>query len=152
MKRIAFGAIAASAVLAGTAFAAEPTMGAKLGVSAQEIGQALAESGYDMTRYERENGRIEVTAAKEDRRHKLYVDAVTGDVVEIDDSVRRGPWPRPGTKDDDIRASLAADGYEIVKYESERGDIEVYALKEGRRWEMKIDPANGQVLRVEEED
>lgn len=44
-----------------------------------------------------------------------------------------------------------ADGYRIVKYERERGRIEVYADRDGRRWELKIDPRDGRIVEVEAE-
>ena len=54
--------------------------------------------------------------------------------------------------DSKIRSNLSAQGYKIVKYEREHGKIEVYAIKDGRRWELKIDPRTGKVLRIESED
>lgn len=152
MSRIFIPILATAVLLTGTSLAAEPALGVKLGSSATEIGAALGSEGYDMTKYEREHGRIEVTAIKEQRQIKAYVDAATGEVVEIASREGGGQWARPGAKDEQIRTSLAAQGYEIVKYEREQGEIEVYALKDGRRWELKIDPRNGRVLRAEEED
>jgi len=141
----------AAAIVTGAAFAVEPAPGAQLGVTAAEIGKSLDADGYDMTRYEREGGRIEVRAIKGDRRIEIYVDSSTGKVVELESRLRRGPNPRPGADDEQIRASLAAQGYEVTKYERERGEIEVYALKDGRRYELKIDPRTGEILKVEDE-
>lgn len=141
----------AAAIVAGSAFAVEPAPGAKLGATAAEIGAALAADGYDTTRYEREGARIEVRAIKGDRRIEMYVDPATGEVVELESRLRRGPDPRPGADDEQIRASLAAQGYEVTKYERERGEIEVYVSKDGRRYELKIDPRSGEILKVEDE-
>ena len=82
----------------------------------------------------------------------MYVDATTGEVVKIEDSARKGPSSSNGVDDNNIRASLKADGYEVTKYERERGKIEVYARKDDRLWELKIDPRSGRVLRAEEEN
>lgn len=152
MMRTAISTLVVATVITGTALAVEPTLGAKLGTELQAIGEALAADGYKMTRYERENGRIEVTAIKENRRHEMYVDATTGEVVKIEDSARKGPSSSNGVDDNNIRASLKADGYEVTKYERERGKIEVYARKDDRLWELKIDPRSGRVLRAEEEN
>ena len=73
---------AAVALITGPALAVEPALGAKLGSSAAEIGGGFAADGYDLTKYERENGRIEVTAVKGQRRVKVYVDATSGKAVE----------------------------------------------------------------------
>ena len=40
----------------------------------------------------------------------------------------------------------------MIKYEQEHGRIEVKAMKDGRKWEMKIDPKSGKVTRVEHDD
>ena len=141
----------AAAIVTGAAFAVEPAPGAQLGVTAVEIGKALDADGYNMTRYEHEGGRIEVRAIKGDRRIEIYVDPSTGKVIELESRLRRGSGPRPGIDDEQIRASLAAQGYKVTKYERERGEIEVYALKDGRRYELKIDPKTGQILKVEDE-
>lgn len=151
MTRAFIAACTAAVLTAGTALAVEPEVGAGLGTSASEISQALGESGYDMTKYEREADRIEVHAVKGDQRIEVKVDATTGTVIARESRQRRGPTPRPGVADDQIRTSLEEQGYEILKYERERGEIEVYALREGRRWELKLDPRTGEVLRVEEE-
>ena len=57
-----------------------------------------------------------------------------------------------GTSIEDISAALSADGYEMTKYEQEGTRIEVYAMKDGRRWELKIDPRTGGIVRSEAED
>jgi len=152
MKRNILFPATLAITLAGAAFAVEPTLGAKLGSSVNDISAALSADGYEMTKFEKEGNRIEVYAVKGDIRHEVYIDATTGEVTKVDMASRRGPSPLPGASDDDIRTSLQADGYEVTKYERERGQIEVYATKDGRRWELKIDPRTGNILSVEAED
>lgn len=141
-----------AASLAGTAFAMEPTLGAKLGTSIADIESALAADGYEMTRFDKEGARIEVYAVKGDVRHEIYVDANTGEVVKVEQIARRGPSPLPGVSDEAIRSRLSAEGYQVTKYERERGEIEVYANKDGRQWELKIEPGTGKTLKIEAED
>lgn len=151
MKRTVLLSTAFSVLLAGTAFAAEPMLGAKLGTSIDEISAALSGSGYEMTKFEREGNRIEVYAVKEDIWHGFYVDSTTGELIKVEMAARRGPSRLPGKSDDEIRAALQAEGYEVTKYERERGRIEVYAMKDGRHWELKIDARNGNIVSVEAE-
>lgn len=148
--------IIAAALLAATtplaASAVEPEAGATLGTEPGEISAALGESGYALTRYEREGGRIGLTAIKEGRRVEVYLDPATGTVARVEERDRGGPWPLPGVNDDDLRAGLEAEGYRITKYERERGRIEVYADRDGRRWEIEIDPRDGRIVELERED
>lgn len=39
----------------------------------------------------------------------------------------------------EIRARLAAEGYEVRRIEAEDGMIEVYALRDGKRYELYLD-------------
>lgn len=57
-----------------------------------------------------------------------------------------------GTDGAAIRSALEADGYEVRKIETEDGELEAYALKDGKRYEIHVDPASGKVSRVEEDD
>ena len=143
---------AATTLLAGAALAVEPTPGAKLGTTVQHISAALSEDGYEMTRYERGGSRIEIYAVKGDLRYEIYVDAGTGEVTRLETAARRGPYPLPGPSEQDIRAALATQGYEVTGFERERGELEVYAVKDGRRFELKLDPRTGDILRVEAEE
>ena len=152
MKRNIILPAAVTIVLAGAAFAVEPTLGAQLGTNVDDISSALSADGYEMTKFEKEGNRIEVYAVKGDTRHEVYIDATTGEVTKVEMTARRGPSPLPGASDDEIRATLLAQGYEVTKYERERGQIEVYANKNGHRWELKIDPQTGAILSVEAED
>jgi TusA-related sulfurtransferase len=152
MKRTIILNAAMAAFLAGAAFATEPTLGAQLGTKMKDISAALSADGYEMTKFEQEGNRIEVYAVKGDTRNEVYIDATTGAVTKVEMTARRGPSPLSGTSDDDIRASLLSQGYEVTKYERERGQIEVYANKDGSRWELKIDPRTGNILSMEAED
>lgn len=141
-----------SVLLTGTASALEPSLGANLGTSVEDISTALSAEGYEMTKYELDGNRIEVYAVKGGARREIYVDATTGEVTKTETTARRGPSSLPGVSDDQIRTSLEALGYEVTGFERERGEIEVYAMKDGRRWELKIDPRTGGILRSEAED
>lgn len=152
MKRTVLLSTAFSVLLAGTAFAAEPMLGAKLGTTIDEISATLSGSGYEMTKFEREGNRIEVYAVKENIWHGFYVDSTTGELIKVEMAARGGPSPLPGKSDADIRASLKAEGYDVTKYERERRQIEVYAMKDNRHWELKVDPRTGNILSVEAEN
>ena len=153
MKRLTpLTAAAAAALVAGAALAVEPTPGASLGTTVQDISAALSEDGYEMTRYERERNRIEVYAVRGDVRHEIYVDARTGEVMRVETAGRRGPSPLPGPAERDIRAALAEQGYEVTGFERERGELEVYAVKDGRRLELTLDPRTGDILRIEADE
>ncbi len=151
MRRILLATGVAIALTAAPALAVEPTLGATLGTTPDAIAAALRDSGYDMTEYEREGGRVEVDAVKEDRRVEIEIDAETGQVVKLESRLRRGETQRAGVDDAEVRANLQAQGYEITKYERERQEIEVYATRDGRRWELKIDPRTGDIVKAEEE-
>ena len=60
MSRIFIPILATAVLLAGPSLAEEPSVGVKLGSSAAEIGAALGSEGYDLTKYEREKGRIDL--------------------------------------------------------------------------------------------
>jgi hypothetical protein len=57
-----------------------------------------------------------------------------------------------GTTVEQISAALAEDGYRIVEYENEHGRIEVKAVKDGFRRELKIDPTSGAIVAMEDDD
>ena len=62
------------------------------------------------------------------------------------------PGTRLGTDAPKITAALAERGYTVREYEHDDGYIEVKVLKDGRRWEVKVDPKTGEIIRVEAED
>ena len=57
-----------------------------------------------------------------------------------------------GKTADEITASLTSQGYEVKKVKPEDGLLEAYALKDGKRYEVYVDPATGKVAKVKEED
>ena len=52
----------------------------------------------------------------------------------------------------EIKATLTGHGYEVRKVETEDGELEAYAVRDGKRFEIYVDPATGAVSKVEEED
>ncbi len=57
-----------------------------------------------------------------------------------------------GKSADDIRTTLIAQGYEVRKVRAEDGKIEAYAVKDGRKFEIYVDPASGTVTDVKAKD
>jgi len=49
----------------------------------------------------------------------------------------------------EIAGSLEAGGYEIREIDVERNRIEVEAVLEGTKYDIKVDPQSGQVIKVE---
>ena len=62
------------------------------------------------------------------------------------------PGDTAGKTQDEIRATLEADGYEVRKIETDDGQLEAYAVKDGKRYEIYVDPADGKVTRIKEDD
>ena len=62
------------------------------------------------------------------------------------------PGTRLGTDAPKITAAHAERGYTVREYEHDDGYIEVKVMKDGRRWEVKVDPKTGEIIRVEAED
>ena len=56
-----------------------------------------------------------------------------------------GPTPEA------IEATLAAKGFEVRKVEAEDGELEAYAVKDGERYEIYVDPATGKIVKVEDD-
>lgn len=57
-----------------------------------------------------------------------------------------------GKTEAEIAESLKQQGYEVRKVESEDGYLEAYALQEGARYEIYIDPASGKVVQIKQDD
>lgn len=53
---------------------------------------------------------------------------------------------------EEIRAQLEAQVYEIQRLKHDDHYVEAYAKKDGRRWELKISPTDGRILKIEAED
>jgi len=89
MKRM-IGATSVALLLATSpALAVEPELGARLGTSADAIGKALSQSGYEMTKYESERREIEVNARKGERYLEVKIDPRSGEVYAIEEKFRR---------------------------------------------------------------
>lgn len=57
-----------------------------------------------------------------------------------------------GTSASAVEMALKAQGYSLREFESESGRIEVKATRDGQIWEMYVDPASGQVTKLELDD
>jgi hypothetical protein len=146
--------------LATAAIAVTPEKGAVLGTDAIAISTALAEDGYELTHYSRAAALIKVTAVKENQKHMILVSPRDGSVI----SLKSGAMASANSSDDthrtntaqgvpaDLAEKLAAQGYELRRVKNEGYELEAYALRDGRMWELKLDPATGTILRVEAED
>ena len=163
--------------LTGVAFtvpagAVEPVPGAEVGRSADAIAASLTASGYNLTRYEGGPARIEAEAVRGVERVEFQVHPVTGRVVGLrqvggrlytedpasqtvaSPATQSSPGARhsPRASEAQIRAALAAQGYEVLKFEREGHEIEVYAMRDGRWWELELDPRSGRVIKREAHD
>ena len=160
MTRIAISlALVAAATLASGAMAVTPDTGAILGSDAATIGTALAEDGFEITRYRKAAALIQVTAVKDGRKHFILVSSRDGAVIShktattISDPMTRPALPsQPAELPADLTEQLATQGYELRRIKSEGHELEAYARRDGRMWELKLDPATGEILRVEVED
>jgi hypothetical protein len=151
MSRSIVMALATAGLLAGAAAAAVPTVGATLGTDPAGIAAALAADRFEITRFERFPGGISVTALNEGSRLELALDPASGAVIGVAEYDPSGA-PVPGGVDDvAVKAMLAQQGYTVTKYKRERGEIEVDATRDGKAWELEIDPQSGTIRDVEEE-
>ena len=57
-----------------------------------------------------------------------------------------------GVEDAAVTQALTEKGFEVRKIEREDGEFEVYALRDGTRYEIYIDPETGEILKVKEDD
>lgn len=51
----------------------------------------------------------------------------------------------------EVRHALTVEGYDVRKIETENGEIEAYALKDGRKFEVHVDAATGAVTKIKAE-
>ena len=61
------------------------------------------------------------------------------------------PGDYAGKTEAEITASLQQQGYEVRKIETEDGYLEAYARKDGKRFEIYVDPTSGKVAKIEED-
>ena len=57
-----------------------------------------------------------------------------------------------GKTEGEIIQSLEQQGYSVRKVETEDGYLEAYALLDGQRYEIYVDPETGKVVKVEKDD
>lgn len=150
MKHL-FAIGATAALMATAALATEPKPGAALGTTIEEVQAALMAEDYMLTKYEREDGRVEVVAIDQDLRLELYLDPVSGEVLSLYSRKRGGQGAQAGMKTPGLLSNLKSQGYEVVGFERKRGQVEVYARKDGQLWELTIDARTGEMLRSERE-
>jgi hypothetical protein len=126
-------------------------LGALLGADAAAIAQTLSQSGYEMTKFERKGASIEVYATRNGLRREILIDAATGKVIAPTKPEEEYSAAAPAMSVDDLRSKLQEQGCSLVSYEHDDGLIEAYATRDGRRHELKIDPASGRILRAKED-
>jgi uncharacterized membrane protein YkoI len=139
---------AALTVFAAPAFAM-PAIGDVIGTTLAEAEAALGEQGLTMTEYDLDDGRIEITAHDDAQRVELYLDPETGTVTRMELYARRGNGAQAGVATEAALDALRAEGWEIESYERERREFEVYARRDGVRYELSLDPATGEVREME---
>ena len=57
-----------------------------------------------------------------------------------------------GKTEAEITKSLEAQGYKVRKIETEDGYLEAYALLDGARYEIYVDPKTGKVAKIKADD
>ena len=57
-----------------------------------------------------------------------------------------------GKTEDEITKSLEEQGYRVRKIETEDGYLEAYALLDGQRYEIYVDPKTGRVAKIKLDD
>lgn len=53
-----------------------------------------------------------------------------------------------GKTESQVRAALVDLGYDVRKIEREDGAIEAYAVKDGRKAELYVDPTSGKIAKI----
>lgn len=144
--------------LATAALAVAPEKGAVLGTDAAQISAALAADGYQISRYRAAPALIQVTAVKDGEKHFMLVSTRDGAVIKHKTGSAAPADPAAATAltvpavPAELAEKLAAQGYELRRVKNEGYELEAYALRDGRMYELKLDPATGDILRVEAED
>lgn len=69
-----------------------------------------------------------------------------------DDSRNEQYHQGPRKSLDEIQAQLEAQGYDVQRLKHDDHYIEAYATRDGRKWEIKVSPTDGQILKIEAED
>lgn len=128
-----------------------PGIGDVIGTTLAEAGTALSAQGLTMTEYDVDDGRIEITAHDDAQRVELNLDPATGAVTRMSIYARRAAGAEAGVETQAALDALTAQGWEILGYEREAREFEVYASRDGVRYELRLDPATGNVLETERE-
>lgn len=140
-----------AAGLAAAAIGATAEKGTILGTDVAAISSALTQDGLELVRYDRTADRIRVVATRNGERHLIQISVVDGSVIDHQ-AASTVPASDPVFPPEALAEKLAAQGYELRRAEIERNKLEVYATRDGRLWELKLDPATGAILTVEAED
>jgi len=152
---ILLASLAAAGLAASSAFAVAPDEDAVLGTDAATISVALAQDGYAVTHYAQAPAVIRITADHNGTRHRILVSPRDGTVISTQ-ALTAGFLPSaasPATANaPNLAMTLAAQGYDLRRVKHEGHELEVYALRDGRLWELKLDPATGDILRIEAKD
>lgn len=139
---LAFTALAVPAI-------AMPSVGDVIGTALSDAQAALAAQGLTLTEYDLDDGRIEITAHDDATRVEMYLDPATGAVTRIEQYARRGAGAQLGVETQAALDALTSDGWEILGFEREAREFEVYATRDGVPHELRLDPATGAILATE---
>lgn len=150
MKRLIVTSTAAL-LMAGTALANPPEIGEAVGTSFPQVEADLDARGFELIEFLATEGRITFEAVDADQRVEAVLDAETGAVAEIAVYPRRGAVQRAGVMTPEALRSLTDQGYVILGYERYRNEFEVYARRDGQVWELRLNPATGDVVSRERE-
>jgi len=52
----------------------------------------------------------------------------------------------------EITKTLEQQGYKVRKVETEDGELEAYALLDGARYEIYVDPESGKIVKIKQDD
>lgn len=52
----------------------------------------------------------------------------------------------------EITKTLEQQGYKVRKVETEDGELEAYALLDGERYEIYVDPESGKLVKIKQDD
>jgi hypothetical protein len=141
--------IAAALVAVAAPALAMPSIGDLIGTTLNDAQAALSEQGLTMTEYDLDDGRIEITAHDDGTRVELYLDPATGAVTRIEQYARRAAGAQAGVETQAALDALIAEGWEILGFERGPREFEVYASRDGVRYELSLDPATGAVREQE---
>ena len=99
----------------------------------------------------------EIYIIKDDLRHEIKVDGVTGQILKSEKDDDRYGWNLPAnviSQTEAERIALTSVNGQVVKVELDGEDLEyeVYIILDGIKHEIKIDAVTGQILKTEIDD